>query len=122
MSLKVRALRSLVLTLLLPLLLWQVGVTGEVLGWLYGAAALLLGLRFLRLCLQLQRAGGEIAIAREVFAHRSPRISMRGRWIKSHWMIARLCRLGRLSFRYRTSAATDARSLCRRLALARKAW
>ena len=57
----------LLLFSLLPLPLWWLGVTGEVLGWLYGVAALLLGLRFIQLCVRLQRAGGDIAIAREVF-------------------------------------------------------
>ena len=52
---------------LLPLPLWWLGVTGEVLGWLYGVAALALGLRFLQLCWRLQRADGDLDIAREVF-------------------------------------------------------
>ena len=52
---------------LLPLPLWQLGVTDEVLGWVYGAAALLLGLRFLQLCVRLQRADGDLEVAREVF-------------------------------------------------------
>ena len=42
-------------------------VTDEVLGWVYGAAALLLGLRFLQLCVRLQRADGDLEVAREVF-------------------------------------------------------
>jgi protoheme IX farnesyltransferase len=52
---------------LLPLPLWWLGVTGEVLGWLYGVAALALGLRFLQLCWRLQRAAGDLDVAREVF-------------------------------------------------------
>ena len=52
---------------LLPVALWQVGATGEVLGWLYGVLALLLGLRFLQYTLRLHRAAGDIDIARETF-------------------------------------------------------
>ena len=52
---------------LAPLPLWWLGITGEVLSWVYGLAALLLGARFLQLCVQLQRAGGDVDVAREVF-------------------------------------------------------
>ncbi|MSO46996.1 MAG: protoheme IX farnesyltransferase [Thermoleophilia bacterium] len=52
---------------LLPLPLWWLGVTGEVLGWLYGMLALMLGLRFLQYTLRLHRAAGDIDIARETF-------------------------------------------------------
>ena len=57
----------LLLFSLLPLPLWWLGVTGEVLGWLYGALALVLGLRFLQYCVRLQRAEGDIDLARETF-------------------------------------------------------
>ena len=52
---------------LLPLPLWWLGVTGEVLGWLYGMLAVMLGLRFLQYTLRLHRAAGDIDIARETF-------------------------------------------------------
>ena len=52
---------------LVPLLLWGVGVTGEVLGPLYGVLALLLGLRFLQYTVRLHRADGELDLARETF-------------------------------------------------------
>jgi protoheme IX farnesyltransferase len=52
---------------LLPLPLWWLGATGEVLSWAYGAIALVLGLRFLQWCVRLQRAGGDVDIARETF-------------------------------------------------------
>ena len=41
------------------------GVTGEVLGWLYGVLALALGLRFLQFTLRLYRQDGDMDIARE---------------------------------------------------------
>jgi protoheme IX farnesyltransferase len=52
---------------LLPLPLWWLGVTGEVLGPLYGVIALLLGLRFLQFTVRLHRADGDLVIARETF-------------------------------------------------------
>ncbi len=57
----------LILFSLLPLPLAWVGVTGEVLGPLYGVLALVLGLRFLQFTLRLHRADGDIDIARETF-------------------------------------------------------
>ena len=52
---------------LLPLPLWWLGVTGEVLGPLYGVIALLLGLRFLQFTVRLHQADGDLVIARETF-------------------------------------------------------
>jgi protoheme IX farnesyltransferase len=52
---------------LVPLPLWWLGVTGEVLGPLYGVIALLLGLRFLQFTVRLHRADGDLVIARETF-------------------------------------------------------
>ena len=57
----------LLLFSLLPLPLWWLGVTGEVLGWLYGVLALALGLRFLQFTLRLYRQDGDMDIARETF-------------------------------------------------------
>ena len=57
----------LLLFSLLPLPLWWLGVTGEVLGWLYGLLALALGLRFLQFTLRLYRHDGDIDVARETF-------------------------------------------------------
>ena len=57
----------LLLVSLLPLPLWWLGVTGEVLGWLYGLLALALGLRFLQFTLRLYRHDGDIDVARETF-------------------------------------------------------
>ncbi|MGI9117450.1 MAG: heme o synthase [Gaiellales bacterium] len=52
---------------LLPLPLWWLGITGEVLGPLYGVLALVLGLRFLQYTVRLHRTDGDIDIARETF-------------------------------------------------------
>lgn len=57
----------LLLFSLLPLPLWWLGVTGEVLGWLYAVLALALGLRFLQYTVRLHRAAGDIDLARETF-------------------------------------------------------
>lgn len=54
---------------LVPVPLALVGATGEVLGPLYGAIALLLGLRFLQLAVRLHRSDGDLEVAREVFKY-----------------------------------------------------
>jgi len=52
---------------LVPVPLDWLGITGALLGPIYGVIALLLGLRFLQLGIQLHRSGGDLDVAREVF-------------------------------------------------------